>query len=804
MTRRLPDRSAAPDRRSSARLGARRWPTALLLTALACSEQAVEPKGPPCSGASASDCVAGSGGGGGSGGSPAPASVGLGETGTSLSTSWQALHAVAARPDEVLAIFADARAGEPHAYAARVSADGTVRDPRGVALGPATAAVAESTPEGYVAAWLECRDVAGPCTLRVAGLQDDGGALRVTARTLQQGVSAIGLSLLRVGPSLLLLWHGAAAAPGGAGGQGGGKPTSSSPTVYVARLDDRGQTSQEPTVIAGLDAMLVTAAGSPTGALLVTSTPGPSGPTLATRRLLPTLELSAAQALPPLPGVGLPRLAYGGSTFLFVSGTFEAALRFTEGGDLLDDAPIPLAPLDSSGWFASGLSFAHGAFHASRRLGTSFRQWSISPSGVVTAETVPDPWTGQRLWLDQGERWSILSTSTSGRAGFAVGQPAPDAAMTPLTTHAISQRAPALATGGGASVAAWTEAVDDEIRVQVAGGPALAQGKPAFQHLLDTMPSAVGPVTPAVAAGPAGSVVAWVDARREPLVSTLKAVRFAPDGARLDAAPLVLAEAQATSSDGGFPGDSVALAAASPSGWSLVRRFAWGNATGMDHICLLDLPATGPPTPVSRGCLPGYASALSAVDGGHVVAWTAYDTEGYVTAVRVDHGAQLASPAPSGSGGATSGLPRLASGFGRGLATASDGRTVLVTWFSEVQADTGWEFRPFAMLLDAATLKVLRPSFKLAEDVAVERLAAVFDGERYRVAWRDGASGGVIRALRLDASGQIVGAAETLAQPGRAWPGLALATAPEGLLVAHTPLSDALGSPRLELRTHQR
>ena len=287
----------------------------------------------------------------------------------------------------------------------------------------------------------------------------------------------------------------------------------------------------------------------------------------------------------------------------------------------------------------------------------------------------------------------------------------------------------------------------------------------------------------------AGTLVTWFELTA-PDTIRLRAMRRGPDGAAIDAAPLPIATSVAPGATVGVNSVDVAP---SPLGWTLVYRFDWANGGNPVEICVVDVPASGSPS--QRGCIQGgFRPSISAVDGGHLVAWWAGgEVPAFFTGLRLGPG-EAPTWQTSGAGGATSGLPV--------LETSSEGQTIsaVVSDGSRALAPSRYlSGRPGATLFDVSTAKVLRPRFPLADETAVDGPVAAFVGEHYWVAWRGKPPAGALRVVRVDRDGQPVGQVATVAEVGRAWPGLSLAPAPGGALLVATPLDQQLGSARVKL-----
>lgn len=703
-------------------------------------------------------------GGGGIGGSP----IVIENPEPSLAVEPQSVLGVASRPGEYLVAFHEGRSGfqDASAYVTRVAADGTVIDPAGIRIGEGVVSVAADDGQ-YFAAWTEC-PVTG-CRVRVARLAPSATGIAQDTVTAATGAGLTDAKIVRVGSRFAVMWN-EGQTMGGSGGDGGAPP----PVTTRLVAFDATQWPPPPATMLPLKGGFWQVAGGPNGALLGISDNGKAA--VVKLSLTPSPALSTPIEV-PITSAFATDVAAGGGQFLLTwqAGGGLVAARFDADVSPVG-APITLAAGGlESGPFSLRAGWDGTAFHVARRTGAQLTDWAVSQQGDVTMSSPVGGASYQRVWASQGTGAAVFGTDEVGRIQYSP-TPQNDASFVPLTRHSSEQKNPSLSTAGG--WLAWVDAKDDQRRVKVAGPVGAPDGSTAFVRTLENVPFTTFGFHPSVATGPSGGAVAWLSGDQ------VFGARLGTDGTLLDSAPVLVASTADYL-------DMVRIVA-SEGGYSVMY-----SATAQS-VCLVDLPATGSAKP--RGCIDGFGAGITNVDGALVLGWSVYDvatSSTVLVAQRVAPGEPFTTT-PIGTGGATSGLTKIADLGGSPPRLASNGKQVIAVW-TKVVPGLPQTVTPWAVVFDAATLLPLAPPFALSDDKDAGDVDAAFDGQSFRVVWQIAGNTGV-RTATVTTAGQKSGSATPPLMGTSAWLGVTIAETPSGLLFGHAPLDVAGGAVRLELR----
>lgn len=711
----------------------------------------------------------------------------LGTPEKSLATATQRLAMVATVGSEHWVVYSDERAQSGEEYATRVSSNGSVLDEKGFRLAFSGPIVATS-PSGFLSARTEC--ASGVCTAKASLTSWTPGAPSGTPVTLE--TSTTGTLSTPYGAyfdgAFVLVWEWRQQA-GGNGGAAGSSGTNLSET-HAMRLDAGAMPiDSQPVTLAGIQAGVLVPSDSALASF--------SGNAAAIIETKPELAVGTIKSLPlELSGSWYSRVAFGGGVYLLTwqDAKNTMALRLDSQLEVLG-APFVVAPV-ASPLYAPGanVAFVNGAFRVSwpfeDALGTGFRQSLVQPDGSVA----PD-----ELLVASAERLVWSSTADVPRAfGEARASPganlrlfhAGDGSGLPLLPQPLSalhtaQQDVTLAKLAGGTVAAWLDLVDDERRVQVAQSSSPDFESTAWSRTLATLPSGKGAVSPSVAAAGGNVLVAWMES--DPLCSKTKALatRVSDTGELVDAAPIVLAEAEGSAAK--FGNDYFNRVAAASNGSSTLVAMRFGCSKLPEKLCAVRIEQDG--TQAWLGCREDAEPAVTAVGGNYFIVWSG------TTGTR----GALLTPGTNLSGSHFSLTASKGKTFEPRI--ASDGKRALAVWKASGAGD-GAEL--YAALVEPESATVVRSPFLVSAGVAAWSASVTFDGTRYWVFWRAFGRDGQTFAQLFDRGGAALGSAQSLLEaPRSAFSTAAVAIDGRSVLLGYAQLDDELGSLRARLRRFQ-
>ncbi len=629
----------------------------------------------------------------------------------STATAIQTSPAIASDGTGYLVVWADRRADTSDIYATRVTADGRVLDPSGIAV--STAAGFQGSPAvtfdgtNYFVVWSDSRggngDIFGARVTRYGVVLDTSG-LALVVDVAEQAAPAV----VYDGANILIVWEDTRSDPFG--------------DIYGARI-----TSE--------------------GAMLDSSGFAISGATN---------------------WQGSPAVALGDTNVLVVwhdartsSFTDVYGARVTSAGEVLDPAGIGIFTVDNYQWFPrvafDGTNYlvvwqdehGHGLIYGGR-VGSDGSV--LDPQGfpVGAAEDMASPavaFDGTHsvvVWNDVRTGpadMNVYGTRISGD-GIIL-----DPQSIAVSTAATSQERPSLAFDGAEFLAVWDETRD--YRRDVRGIRLTPGGVP-----LDTLGIRISPPGgeqshPATAFGASDFLVVWEEGMNRD--RDVRGARVSPAGVVLDSASFLVA---------GRPWEQCAPAAASDGNDFLVAWQEWGDLSYDIYCARVSQSGTVLDTPGVAVCTSSgdQVAPLLAYNGtDYLVLWQAPGT-----AVRDIYGARISRQGNvlDPNGFVVSAAPNVQDQ----PAVAADGDGFLVVWSDWRNADRdiyGARVTSTGQVLDTAGIRICSAAGSQGS-AAVE-----YDGTNFLIVWQDERNGEQdIYGARVTPQGTILDTFAVVTQQG--------------------------------------